>query len=82
MESAVFDFTAATAGEVDEEDLSNLHRNLGTKKKKFQAIEDMCVKSVLMEADVVVSTCIGAGVRYDMLCWDVLCWYVLCCDIM
>ena len=63
MESAVFDFTAATAGEVDAEDLSDLQKNLGTKRKKFQAIEDFCVKSVLMEADVVISTCIGAGVR-------------------
>ena len=68
MESAVFDFTAATSGEVDEEDLSQLHKNFGNKKKKFQAIEEFCVKSVLMNADVVISTCIGAGVRYVMLC--------------
>ena len=63
MESAVFEFTAASSSEMDDSDLSQLQKSLGYKKKKFQSVEDTCVKSVLMSADVIISTCIGAGVR-------------------
>jgi hypothetical protein len=39
-----------------------LQRNLGDAKKQFKAIEERCVTLVLLSAEVVVSTCIGAGV--------------------
>lgn len=35
---------------------------LGATKKKFTTVEEECVAAVLMEADIIVTTCIGAGV--------------------
>ena len=36
-------------------------------KKKFQSVEEKCVRDVLLAADVIVSTCIGAGVSDTMI---------------
>ena len=63
----MFNYTAATDAELDgdahKDDVSHVQRHLGIAKKRFQTVEDVCVKAVLMSADVIVSTCIGAGVR-------------------
>jgi hypothetical protein len=67
VESAVFNYTAAAdaemEGDIDKEDMWGVQKNLGVSKKNFQAIEEVCVKAVLLNAEVIVSTCIGAGVR-------------------
>lgn len=63
----MFNYTAATdaelEGEVDKQDLWNVQKHLGASKKRFELVENVCVKAVLMNAEVIVTTCIGAGVR-------------------
>jgi hypothetical protein len=63
----VYNYTAAAdaemEGDIDKEDMWGVQKNLGISKKNFQAVEEVCVKAVLSNAEVVVSTCIGAGVR-------------------
>ena len=42
-------------------DLGAVQRSLGDAKKSFTEIENTCVNRVLLAAEVIVSTCIGAG---------------------
>lgn len=48
---------------MDKQDLWNVQKHLGASKKRFELVENVCVKAVLMNAEVIVTTCIGAGVR-------------------
>jgi hypothetical protein len=48
---------------VDKQELWNVQKHLGASKKRFELVENVCVKTVLMNAEVIVTTCIGAGVR-------------------
>ena len=63
MESAVYNHTASFMTGADLEVYGDMGKQLGSMKKKFQSVEEKCVTDVLLKADVIVSTCIGAGVR-------------------
>ena len=62
VEAAVYNHTAAVAAETDDELRGDEVNQLASTKKNFTTIEEAAVAAVLMEADIIVTTCIGAGV--------------------
>lgn len=66
VEAAVYNHTAAVQAGSDAETQGDEIFQLGATKKKFTTVEEECVAAVLMEADIIVTTCIGAGVSYEL----------------
>ena len=62
MESASYNYTALTQAGNGGQEYGDVQRQLGNMKKRFQSVEEKCVTEVLLGCDVIVSTCIGAGV--------------------
>ena len=62
MESASYNYTALTQAGNGGQEYGDVQRQLGNMKKRFQTVEEKCVTEVLLGCDVIVSTCIGAGV--------------------
>jgi hypothetical protein len=62
VEAAVYNHTAAVQAGSDADTQGDEIFQLGATKKKFTTVEEEC--AVLMEADIIVTTCIGAGVSY------------------
>ena len=67
VESASYNYSASSFEGADEEIFGDVGKQLGAMKKKFQSVEEKCVRDVLLAADVIVSTCIGAGVSDKMI---------------
>ena len=66
VEAAVYNHTAAAAADPDDEIRGDEIAQLGLTKKNFTSIEEACVAAVLLEADIIVTTCIGAGVSHSV----------------
>ena len=62
VESASYNYTALTQAGNGGQEYGDVQRQLGNMKKRFQSVEEKCVTEVLLGCDVIVSTCIGAGV--------------------
>ena len=61
LERAVAEYTDARNAGVSGAPFGAVQRILGDAKKRFENAEQRCITNVLNSADVVVSTCIGAG---------------------
>jgi hypothetical protein len=61
LERAVAEYTDARNAGITGASFGAVQRILGDAKKRFENAEQRCITNVLNSADVVVSTCIGAG---------------------